>query len=230
MDLLLESLSCTSVVYEPSYFVDRDTNSFLEAMMFNDQTNPGFQLPSGFNQTSFTTSASEDSRVEDQFGSLPNQPIIYPNPQLVDAHAQGSSMIIEGILREKTAAEERIRRRREQNRASQRSYRQRKDKYIQRLERTNRSFQQQNLALVEENEQLRLQLSQFTGKLLTTGSVIHPNLSPPSSPATSSSPSSPAPMDQHGGESLNAKKDWNVLQGPWLNKCGQVTLEDSYRN
>ena len=82
------------------------------------QKNPGFQLPSGFNQTSFTTSASEDSRVEDQFGSLPNQSIIYPDPRLVDAHAQGSSMIIEGILREKTAAEERIRRRREQNRAS----------------------------------------------------------------------------------------------------------------
>jgi hypothetical protein len=38
MDLLLESLSCPNVVYEPSYFVDRDTNSFLEAMMFNDQT------------------------------------------------------------------------------------------------------------------------------------------------------------------------------------------------
>jgi hypothetical protein len=38
MDLLLENLSCPNVVYEPSYFVDRDTNSFLEAMMFNDQT------------------------------------------------------------------------------------------------------------------------------------------------------------------------------------------------
>jgi len=41
-----------------------------------------------------------------------------PHHQLDDADAQGIPMVIEGILRDKTVAEERAKKRREQNRAS----------------------------------------------------------------------------------------------------------------
>ncbi|KAE9371802.1 hypothetical protein N431DRAFT_492101 [Stipitochalara longipes BDJ] len=229
MDLSLESLSCPSVLPEHRYFINHDdSHSLLETMVFNDQADPASQLPAGFWPNSFTTSASSDPIVQEQFHALPTQYISHPNLQLDDMDAQGASMGIEGIWRDMTVAEERVKKRREQNRASQRSYRQRKDKYIQQLERQNKSFQQQILALHQENEQLRLQRSQFTERLLTNGSATHMDLSPPSSPAISPPPSSPATMDWYGGEHLDSNKSWNVLQGPRMNKGGLVTLEDVY--
>lgn len=109
----------------------------------------------------------------------------------------------------------------------QRAYRKRRDRHIEELEQRNKFLQRHASALLEENERLKLQLSQLTTaqNRLTKNPTARSSVSPASSIMVSSLSST----KQHDTEFLDVKETWDLIQDHWLYKCGHVHIENVYQ-
>ena len=109
----------------------------------------------------------------------------------------------------------------------QRAYRARRDRHIDELEQRNKFLQRHASALLEENERLKLQLSQLmkAHNRLTKDRTARSSVSPASSTVVSSLSSA----KQHDRGVLDVKETWDLIQDHWLFKCGHVRIEDVYQ-
>jgi len=111
--------------------------------------------------------------------------------------------------------------------ARQRAHRERKDRHIEELEQSNKFLQRHASALLEENERLRLQLSQVITAQngLTKQSTARSGVSPASSTVVAS----PLSTKQCDTTFLNVKETWDLIQNHCVYKDGHVHIEDVYQ-
>ncbi|PWY91045.1 hypothetical protein BO70DRAFT_384598 [Aspergillus heteromorphus CBS 117.55] len=180
----------------------------------------------------------------------------YPNNHYDRASPDGDDQLLDLNLGRSSSEEKEIltpaqSKRKAQNRAAQRAFRERKERHVRDLEEKVSNLENESSTLMADNERLKRELAKFTteNEILraTSGSLRHTNHHAPDSEPTTTGPMKYSPMDfksdfgsdedrgphhritvcaKTGEKLLGSAATWDLIQGHELFKRGLVDIGD----